>query len=386
MTSSSSRSLSDGLEDPSGPAPNERFYADQFREGSLESITYNPIAMAVSPFKERHGAPRQPTTEGIRGQAKGSIRLLPDQLGGADRARAMLEDLDSFSHIVVLSHLHLNTGWNERVTPPRLRHLDGEEGKRKKKGVLATRSPHRPNNIGLSVLKLDSVDVDNLELYVKSTDLIDGTPIIDIKPYIRQYDSFPTASSGWMDEIERMEMRGDLQKVSHDGGASEEEALKHRKSYAITGTGKGNAVDMQTNTGHELFTDVPKKMGGTDSAPQPVEHLLAALVGCAQATAIFVGRSMKPRLLIDRIEFDIQAQRDARGALLQPIEETPDIPARLQYVSGTAKVFFKGSTSVSSEELHLLGEQTEARCPVANMMMASGCTMDIQWVNGDDGN
>ena len=296
----------------------------------------------------------------------------------------MLDDIDSFTHIVVISHLHLNTGWNERVTPPRLRHLDGEESKKKKKGVLATRAPHRPNNVGLSVLKLDSVDREKLELHVKSTDLIDGTPIIDIKPYIRQYDSFPTASSGWMDEIEKMEMRGDLPKVSHDGGASEDEAMNHRKRYAITGTGKASRVEMRTNTDHELFTDVPKTMGGTDSAPQPVEHLLAALLGCAQATAVFVGRNMTPRLLIDRIEFEIGAYRDARGALQQPIEETPDIPARLQYVSGTARVFFKGKTPVSSEQLHLLGEQTEARCPVANMMMASGCKMDIQWIQGND--
>jgi len=381
MISSSSRSLSDGLEDPSGPAPNDRSYAHQFRETS--SITYNPIAIARSPFKERHGAPRQPTTEGIRGQATGSLRLLPDQLGGKEKARAMLDDIDSFSHIIVISHLHLNTGWNERVTPPRLRHLDGKESK-KKKGVLATRAPHRPNNVGLSVLKLDSVDRENLELHVKSTDLIDGTPIIDIKPYIRQYDSFPTASSGWMDEIEIMEMRGDLPKVSHDGGVSQDEAANHRKRYAMTGTGKASRVEMRTNTNYELFTDVPKKMGGADSAPQPVEHLLAALLGCAQATAVFVGRNMTPRLLIDRIEFDIGAYRDARGALQQPIEETPDIPARLQYVSGTAKVFFKGKTPVSSEQLQLLGEQTEARCPVANMMIASGCEMDMHWIQGND--
>jgi len=379
--------LSDGLEDPSGPAPNDRSYSDQFKESpAFDSISYTPIAIAQSPFKERHGAPRQPTTEGKRGQHSGSIRLLPDRLGGVEKALACIDDIDNFSHIIVLSHLHLNTGYNERVTPPRLRHLQGKHGKRKKKGVLATRAPHRPNHIGLSVLKLDSVDRDNLQLNVRSTDLIDGTPILDIKPYIKQYDSFPTALSGWMDEIERMELSGELPKVMHDGGAEEEEALRHRKSYSISGTGRESSVQMTTNTGHELFTDVPKKMGGTDSAPQPVEHLLAALIGCAQATAMFVGRSMAPRLLIDRIEFDIKAHRDARGAVQLPIDETPDIPAMLQYVSGTAKVFFKGdgdsTASVSPEDLCTLGEQTEARCPVANMMMASGCAMDIDWIDG----
>ena len=153
---------------------------------------------------------------------------------------------------------------------------------------------------------------------------------------------------------------------------------------------------MTTNTGHKLFTDVPKSMGGKDQAPQPVEHLLAALIGCSQATAIFVARSLHPRIpRIDKIEFDLQAHRDARGALQQPIEETPEIPARLQHVSGTAKIYFQPPTGrssqvdtppttmvVSKEDLQLLGEQTEARCPVANMMIASGCTMDIQWIQG----
>ena len=116
-------------------------------------------------------------------------------------------------------------------------------------------------------------------------------------------------------------------------------------------------------------------MGGTDGAPQPVEHLLAALLGCSQATAVFVGRSMNPRVLIDRIEFDVEAFRDERGALQQPINEFPDVPARLQRVSGRAKIFLKGKKNhlkvMSEEQLEMLAQQTEARCPVANMMEAS---------------
>mmetsp|Transcript_49 Transcript_49/g.102 ORF Transcript_49/g.102 Transcript_49/m.102 type:complete len:233 (-) Transcript_49:2-700(-) len=157
----------------------------------------------------------------------------------------------------------------------------------------------------------------------------------------------------------------------------------HRKYYSITGTGQRSTVKMETNTGHNLQTDVPRKIGGGDSAPQPVEHLLAALVGCTQATAVYVGRMMKPRLIIDRIEFDIHAHRDERGALELPIDECPKIPARLQRVSGKVMVYFKKGVQVSEEQLKILGEQTEARCPVANMMHASNCVMDIQWVNGD---
>lgn len=137
------------------------------------------------------------------------------------------------------------------------------------------------------------------------------------------------------------------------------------------------------SSGHTLQTGVPKKMGGSDKAPQPVEHLLAALLGCTQATAIYVGRMMNPRLLIDKIEFDVEAYRDERGALQQPIDELPAIPARLQQVSGTVRVHLKKGIRVSDEQLRVLGEQTEARCPVANMMHASGCVMDMKWINNN---
>lgn len=156
----------------------------------------------------------------------------------------------------------------------------------------------------------------------------------------------------------------------------------HRKQYSISGTGQRSKVTCQTNTNHILETDVPKKMGGGDEAPQPVEHLLAALLGCTQATAVYCGRMMKPRLIIDKIDFNIHAYRDERGALSLPITETPTIPARLQKVAGTVIVTFKDGTEVSEEQLDILGKQTEARCPVANMMHASGCIMEIEWKNG----
>ena len=165
----------------------------------------------------------------------------------------------------------------------------------------------------------------------------------------------------------------------------DDDELKYRKYYSISGTGQKSVVTMETNTGHTLQTDVPTKMGGSDTAPQPVETLLAALLGCTQATAIYVGRMMKPRLIIDKIEFvHINAYRDERGALELPIDVLPTIPARLQYISGTIKVYFKKGIHVTEEQLSILAEQTEARCPVANMMHASGCIMDLKWVNGNE--
>ena len=84
---------------------------------------------------------------------------------------------------------------------------------------------------------------------------------------------------------------------------------------------------MTTSTGHTIQTDVPIKMGGKNEAPQPVELLLAAFIGCTQATALFVGRQMKPdRIILDKMEFDIQAVRDEQGALSLPIDQDPKVP------------------------------------------------------------
>jgi len=160
------------------------------------------------------------------------------------------------------------------------------------------------------------------------------------------------------------------------------EAERYIKRYAIKATGTGVFTESKTDTGHVLQTDVPKKMGGGDEAPQPVEHLLSALIGCTQATAVFVGRSMRRRVLIERMEFDLSAQRDERGALSQPIHELPLLPSKIQKISGKVKVFLKGGRRLSPEEVLLLSEQTEARCPVANMVIASGCEMDITWEDG----
>ena len=165
--------------------------------------------------------------------------------------------------------------------------------------------------------------------------------------------------------------------------ASDQEGNRNTKWYQLSGVGKATVVSMKTDTGHVLSSDVPKNMGGTNLHPQPVEHLLAALVGCEQVTATYVGRSMNRRLLIDRIEFDISANRDARGALQQPIDDIPPIPARVQQVSGIVKVFVKDGRVLSEEELKLLKHQTEARCPVANMMVASGCDMLVEWKDGN---
>ncbi len=175
------------------------------------------------------------------------------------------------------------------------------------------------------------------------------------------------------------------------------------KTYRLEGSGRGTKIEAKTNTGHSLVTDIPKYMGGGDTAAQPVETLLVAWMGCTQATASFVGR----QILMERarsqgerrrartevvLEFDnIEAFRDERGALDLPIRQTPIVPSRLQRITGTIKVSLlpavigksedaSTKTILDPEELETLKEQTEIRCPIANMIVESGCAMDVEWV------
>ena len=157
---------------------------------------------------------------------------------------------------------------------------------------------------------------------------------------------------------------------------------KYEKSYRLSGVGKGTKVEISTDTGHFLSTDIPKTMGGTDSAPQPVETLLAAWMGCTQATALFVGRQLPDNRVVVELDFEnIRAFRDERGALQLPINEIPEVPSRLNRITGTIKVSSSKGDPISTEQMQLLQQQTEIRCPVANMMIASGCSIDVKWTN-----
>src|SRR6476661_462960 len=106
---------------------------------------------------------------------------------------AALADLEGMEHLWVLSWLHRGGTWAAQVMPPR--------GPRVRRGLFATRSPDRPNPIGLSAVRL--IRVDGCNLHVNGIDLIDGTPILDIKPYVPYADAFPQAKAGWIDAVPR---------------------------------------------------------------------------------------------------------------------------------------------------------------------------------------
>ncbi len=157
----------------------------------MEDLT--PIGYLKTCFTEKFGVPRQAlmTTE-----ARGVLKLKDDT-----KFRAALGHLDQFSHVWIVFLFHKNGGdWHPHIDSPR---LDAP----KNVGVFATRSPHRPNPIGLSAVKLDRVDLEaegGPEIHLSGVDILDGTPVLDIKPYLPYADSIPTANMGWIEgEIEK---------------------------------------------------------------------------------------------------------------------------------------------------------------------------------------
>jgi tRNA (adenine37-N6)-methyltransferase len=144
-----------------------------------QKITYNPIGVIHSPHKTIENIPIQPV--GAKG-IKGEIEIYPEFKDG-------LKDLEGFSHIYLLYHFHKAEGYSLQVKP----FLDDELH-----GVFATRAPKRPNGIGLSVLKLNGIE--NNKVFVENVDILDGTPILDIKPYSSKFNAVENEKIGWLEK------------------------------------------------------------------------------------------------------------------------------------------------------------------------------------------
>jgi tRNA-Thr(GGU) m(6)t(6)A37 methyltransferase TsaA len=149
-------------------------------------VNYRPIGVVRSPFAEIEGMPIQPS------RAQGAEGLLEID---AD-FRAGLQDLDGFSHVLVICHLHRVTGAELTVVP----FLDTE-----RRGIFATRAPKRPNPISLSLLRIKSVNKSSVQ--VLDLDLLDGTPILDIKPYVPEFDARADARTGWYAQATRKDQQ-----------------------------------------------------------------------------------------------------------------------------------------------------------------------------------
>jgi tRNA-Thr(GGU) m(6)t(6)A37 methyltransferase TsaA len=143
-------------------------------------VTYTPIGIIHSPFSDIAGMPIQPS--GARG-VRGTIEVYGDFVAG-------LRDLEEFSHIILLYAFHRSSGYSLEVQP----FLDP-----KPHGIFATRAPKRPNALGLSIVRLRGIRGNILE--IEDVDILDGTPLLDIKPYIPAFDSYCEAKAGWFDAV-----------------------------------------------------------------------------------------------------------------------------------------------------------------------------------------
>ena len=145
------------------------------------SVSFEPIGYIFTPFQKKEGMPIQ---SALAKGAKGRIELKEELVPG-------LLDLDGFSHIILVYHFHESKDFKLQVAP----FLED-----RKHGVFATRAPKRPNPIGMSVVKL--LRVDNNILEVENIDVLNGTPLLDIKPYIPQFDIHQVEKSGWIEDKE----------------------------------------------------------------------------------------------------------------------------------------------------------------------------------------
>jgi tRNA-Thr(GGU) m(6)t(6)A37 methyltransferase TsaA len=147
---------------------------------SDKNVQLAPIGIIHSPYTQKVGTPIQAT---FAEEGKGTIELFPQYKAG-------LKNLRGFSHIILIYHFHESKGYSLLCRP----FLDNV-----KRGVFATRAPRRPNPIGLSIVRLHTIK-DNV-LHVSSLDILDGTPLIDIKPYIPQFDVAASTKVGWFEKV-----------------------------------------------------------------------------------------------------------------------------------------------------------------------------------------
>ena len=145
----------------------------------MNKIIYKPIGIIHSPFKEPKGTPIQ--TTGAK-DIEGTIDIFPEYIDG-------LKDLDGFSHIILIFHFHLSKKAPLIIKP----YMDNNAH-----GVFATRGPSRPNSVGLSIVRLTKIEEN--KILIRDIDIVDGTPLLDIKPYVPEFDIRKVEKIGWLEK------------------------------------------------------------------------------------------------------------------------------------------------------------------------------------------
>jgi len=151
----------------------------QDHEKTRDPLSIVPIGIIHSPFTDIAGMPIQPT--GARG-IRGTVDIFGEYAEG-------LTDIEGFSHLILIYVFHCCPSYQLTVRP----FLDTTSH-----GVFATRAPRRPNAIGLSIVRL--IEVKGTTLILEDVDILDRTPLLDLKPYVPVFDAYPTASSGWLEQ------------------------------------------------------------------------------------------------------------------------------------------------------------------------------------------
>jgi tRNA-Thr(GGU) m(6)t(6)A37 methyltransferase TsaA len=185
----------------------------------MQTLTLTPIGFLRTPKRVKFQAGHQPLPGD---QDENLLELLP----GNNFEQALI-DIEGFERVWLLWWFHRNENWRPQVIPPR--------GPQKRRGLFATRSPHRPNALGMTPVRL--LGVKGLCLRLGPCDLVDGTPIFDIKPYVPAYDSFPGSAAGWIDELDREEALPPAFQVSFAARA-QEQARWLREGWAIDFTAR----------------------------------------------------------------------------------------------------------------------------------------------------
>ena len=143
----------------------------------MDEIRYMPIGVVHSPFREMKDTPIQPSADR---ETEGQVEIFPEFAEG-------LKDLEGFSHVILIFHCHLSGKPSLRITP----YMDNEL-----RGVFATRAPSRPNPIGISVVRL--LRIEEGRLIIQGHDVIDGTPLLDLKPYVPEFIPSGPVEIGWL--------------------------------------------------------------------------------------------------------------------------------------------------------------------------------------------
>lgn len=229
-----------------------------------DKIEFEPIGFISTTFKEKRAVPRQPT---LGSTIQGCITINPETFTNPDHS---LEGLEDFSHMWILFHFHKNPPHSKaKIAPPRL------NGKRI--GVFSCRSPHRPCPIGLSLVQIDRIE--GSSIYFFGTDMVDGTPVLDIKPYIKQYDDPNGAiidSSAEQIEAKREEPDGEESIVDLPATTSTSAVVRKPNTIPVASIKEADWVK-DTSKLQVLYTDTAlKQILDSNVKPDSINEILSS--------------------------------------------------------------------------------------------------------------